>query len=769
MNFPTWITDVLKTMVADLPKSLTIWLFVWAFAQTVAPPEHQTIVFWVCFPVAVAIAGRWVYQKSIPEPVTPGEKDFAANTARALSKTARRRRARTGISAAVVAHQPLAGHRVLAVASGKGGVGKTLVATGLAESLASMGEKVLLLDLDFFNRGLTGMVAGEDAEGQGVRPPRFLSFPPGTLWTLGNPDPVLGDRLSVVQFPDLDSDNLEAASKTGLATVVSDLAEFIEEAAKLCEATHVVLDCHGGPDRLSFAACTLAHHAILVSEPDEVALHGLLNFVRMYESATGLPPKHFHLLYNKVPEGISAAFLRVTYVRKLPAATAGTPPSLQEWLGGNELLTAVPLDTTLIEPRPDLLFPTLLNPWCPLAQKCRAIVHELFQVQPEPVRWAVSNPGWRGSLITTGWDWLVFWRKKFLIRIPQLLDPSFLMRVIIVVVMAVAMMSVVKTMTREEEAKVQGAVIRMAVCRLVTHHQWPEGSELEDWRLEEATELREFAKQTDITRRKQLNDILHSIEVLLPERQRDSEGRLVYEATPKTLEGLKDVFGTLDVIEQWRLEEWGPGSDNDDPYWDYALRPVVTGLRNHLLQHRDDWRPGQGPYQKAWDQAVMQLESASLWKIRLARMADVVVVIQDGFVGWGTVGAIAIGALLLHRLSQRRIARLLVRQKNGQTAMWVLVNILACLPLVELLRFYHEQNNLGLWVRYAGVIYTIAGGTLAGILAHQLFRIAVCELEGRRKHEFWMRVAAAILFVLILTAVWASESKLFPGNLTDPS
>ena len=36
----------------------------------------------------------------------------------------------------------------------------------------------------------------------------------------------------------------------------------------------VVIDAHGGPDPLSFAACEIADHTILVTEPDKVTLYG---------------------------------------------------------------------------------------------------------------------------------------------------------------------------------------------------------------------------------------------------------------------------------------------------------------------------------------------------------------------------------------------------------------------------------------------------------------------------------------------------------------
>lgn len=769
MNLPSWITDLFKNILLDLPKSLVIWLFVWGFSYAVAPTELHFLVFWICFPVTLLIAGILVRQLWIPNPVNPPQQAVRDNTASALANSVRRRRKRGPGKTTTVPHRPIQGLQVLAVASGKGGVGKTLLASGLAESVASMGQKVLLLDLDFFNRGLTGMVPSDVLGGQEVAAPKFFNFQASLQWTLVHPDRVLGDRLSVVQFPDLDAQDLESASKTLLSTMADDLEDFIREAAAKCNATYVVLDCHGGPDPLSFAACSLAQHVVLVSEPDEVALHGLLNFIRVYESATGASPSHLHLVYNKVPEGISAAFLRVTYARKIESITRGEPRSLQEWLGGNDLLTAIPLDTSLVQPRPELLFPTLLNSWCPLAHKCRAIVCELWNVKPEPVLKATKSPGRLGSLTATCWEWLVLWRKRFMIREPYYLDSSFYLRIIIAVVMLMAAMSLIKTLTKDEEAKLQGAIIRMATIRLTDYHGWPEKIRLEDGEKGEWNKLADFATGEDVTSLKQLNDVMSSVAVIMPQVKETADGKLEVDASPEALAGLKETLGSLDVIVRWQMEDGGAGSNNDDPYWDYALKPTISGLRDHFLQHRADWRPKAEMYRDAWAAAAGQIESTAMWKVRLARVADRVAEIQNRTISLGTVGAIVFGCLLLHRAAQRRIAIQLVRGKPSIASAWVLVNILTCLPLVELLRFYHEDSRLGPATPFAPSIFLIAGLTLAGVVVHQFYQIFVCCIEGRGRREVIFRTAALILFAGLLFAAWAADSKLFPGSLTDPS
>ena len=46
---------------------------------------------------------------------------------------------------------------IIAVLSGRGGVGKTMLAVAVAKEL-SLQERTLIVDLDFFNRGLSGLM-----------------------------------------------------------------------------------------------------------------------------------------------------------------------------------------------------------------------------------------------------------------------------------------------------------------------------------------------------------------------------------------------------------------------------------------------------------------------------------------------------------------------------------------------------------------------------------------------------------------------------------
>ncbi len=67
---------------------------------------------------------------------------------------------------------------VIAIASAKGGVGKSVVAVNLAATLALMGRKAAIVDLDFNSPSVMGML--------GMRPPRHLPLAEG-IEPLGGP------------------------------------------------------------------------------------------------------------------------------------------------------------------------------------------------------------------------------------------------------------------------------------------------------------------------------------------------------------------------------------------------------------------------------------------------------------------------------------------------------------------------------------------------------------------------------------------------------
>jgi ATP-binding protein involved in chromosome partitioning len=108
--------------------------------------------------------------------------------------------------------------RVIAVASGKGGVGKSLVASSLALSLSKKGYKVGLLDLDLYGPSSHIILGVKDfsfpEEEKGILPPdiggiKFMSL---VYFTNDKPSPLRGmdihniiiELLAITQWGELD-------------------------------------------------------------------------------------------------------------------------------------------------------------------------------------------------------------------------------------------------------------------------------------------------------------------------------------------------------------------------------------------------------------------------------------------------------------------------------------------------------------------------------------------------------------------------------------
>ncbi len=129
--------------------------------------------------------------------------------------------------------------RVVAVSSGKGGVGKSMVATALALALAQSGCKVGLFDLDFTGPSthiILGAKKTELKEEKGITPPsvnglQYMSL----IYFIGDkPAPLRGadisnaliELLSVTQWGTLDF--LVIDMPPGIGDAVLDLVRFIK-------------------------------------------------------------------------------------------------------------------------------------------------------------------------------------------------------------------------------------------------------------------------------------------------------------------------------------------------------------------------------------------------------------------------------------------------------------------------------------------------------------------------------------------------------------
>jgi ATP-binding protein involved in chromosome partitioning len=129
---------------------------------------------------------------------------------------------------------------IIAVGSGKGGVGKSMIATGMALALRDMGYRVGLLDLDFTSPS-THVILGVEGlypkEEKGIEPPvafdmKYMSI---TYYSVDEPTPLRGEDvsnaiielLSITRWEQLDYLIIDMPPGIGDATL--DMIRFIED------------------------------------------------------------------------------------------------------------------------------------------------------------------------------------------------------------------------------------------------------------------------------------------------------------------------------------------------------------------------------------------------------------------------------------------------------------------------------------------------------------------------------------------------------------
>ncbi len=145
-------------------------------------------------------------------------------------------------------------NRIIAVSSGKGGVGKSLIATTLALTLSQRGCKVGLFDLDFTSPTthlILGVTSQQPAEDKGLIPPNVngLEYMSLVYYTKDQPAPLRGEDTSnaLIELLTITSwsklNYLIVDMPPGIGDAVLDLIRFIKNVEFLIVTT---------PSRLAF-------------------------------------------------------------------------------------------------------------------------------------------------------------------------------------------------------------------------------------------------------------------------------------------------------------------------------------------------------------------------------------------------------------------------------------------------------------------------------------------------------------------------------------
>ncbi len=178
--------------------------------------------------------------------------------------------------------------RIIAVAAGKGGVGKSTVATGLALVLSEMGYRVGLLDLDFYGPSthvILGLSEGiQPTEERGLVPPKVhgIEFMSIVYYTGKNPAPLRGpdltnaliELLAITRWGELDF--LIVDMPPGMGDTTLDVIRFLKSPSFLVVTT---------PSRI--AQETVSKLVMLLNELGVPILGVLENMKRPRDRAQG--------------------------------------------------------------------------------------------------------------------------------------------------------------------------------------------------------------------------------------------------------------------------------------------------------------------------------------------------------------------------------------------------------------------------------------------------------------------------------------------------
>ena len=175
-------------------------------------------------------------------------------------------------------------NRIIAVASGKGGVGKSLVASTLALNLSKKGYKVGLLDLDLYGPSSHVILGVEDfsfpEEEKGILPHKIddISFMSIVYFTQDKPAPLRGiditniiiELLAITQWGELDY--LIIDMPPGIGDEVLDVIHLIKKSEFLVVTT---------PSKVAMGAVS---KLLLILKELKLPVIGVVENMKMTES-----------------------------------------------------------------------------------------------------------------------------------------------------------------------------------------------------------------------------------------------------------------------------------------------------------------------------------------------------------------------------------------------------------------------------------------------------------------------------------------------------
>jgi MinD-like ATPase involved in chromosome partitioning or flagellar assembly len=208
----------------------------------------------------------------------------------------------------------------IAIVSGKGGSGKTMIAATLAKILDDEGKKVLLVDADFATGGLTYYMGLKTVRNistgltnfikhEKELDKEFISGKTQKMFDFHSSHFVgVGDHRRLYKY--IDHQNLQQT-----------IAQFLKLSSDICDV--VLIDCRGGIDEESISVCSQVEKVLIVAETDTTSFQATQHLVDvLYDN--DLSEKLSGFIINKVFDDPSAmarsgtAAFKTQYLASIP-------------------------------------------------------------------------------------------------------------------------------------------------------------------------------------------------------------------------------------------------------------------------------------------------------------------------------------------------------------------------------------------------------------------------------------------------------------------
>lgn len=262
--------------------------------------------------------------------------------------------------------------KILSVVSGKGGVGKTTLSLSLAYELSLAGNNVLMLDFDFYNRGLSELATGYGymKDEMCVLEEDFLLSHKQTVdsWSILE----LNKGIMFLDIPPLKSDILNSFESLSLFGIREQIRKIIKRASDATDADVVILDCHGSRDAVSYAAAAISDHIFVVCTPETATFFGTIRFVEEFknlkETYDCAHRPTLHILLNNIMAGIRKNVLSGWY-RKY----------FKKYSNDDDFLAFIPFDPKISIAASEELFPTKRFHYSAMAEKTKILLYDIFK------------------------------------------------------------------------------------------------------------------------------------------------------------------------------------------------------------------------------------------------------------------------------------------------------------------------------------------------------------------------------------------------------